>query len=288
MDFLRIAVTSLAINILSAALTLAQTDECFECHQDLGRLGKSVGQIQARRLWVEHDEYSTSIHNHQCNVCHIGWDQAKESGRHEVRGTSVLCSECHDVQAKDYDSSIHGTLAASGDLNAPRCTTCHGIHGIRKVTDPASSVYRRNLPATCAKCHDSEEIAARYDLPPNRLRTFENSYHGIAVKFRRVTAADCASCHNPHLILPPSDQRSSVNQANLAKTCGRCHPGAGEQFAAGKIHVTATKDSSPGMFFVRKFYTYFISGLITLFVIYIILEHTGAARARKNLRSKGE
>lgn len=263
----------------------AADNACLSCHADRERLGAAVGLMQARRLVIVPAAYDGSVHSEECAVCHSGFDDAS-SGRHSTRPAPVSCGSCHSPQERDWRASIHGEAAASGDANAPRCATCHGVHDIRPVNDPGSPVYRRRLPATCSHCHDAEEIAARYDLPPNRLRTYENSYHGIAVKFGRVTAADCASCHNPHFILPPEDPRSSVNKANLAAVCGKCHPGAGEQFAAGRIHVTATKESSPGMFYVRKFYTYFIGALMVIFIGYIILEHSGAARVRRRKREE--
>jgi len=46
--------------------------------------------------------------------------------------------------------------------------------------------------------------------------------------------ANCASCHGVHNILPSSDPRSSVNAANLAKTCGVCHAGAGSRFTIAR------------------------------------------------------
>ena len=48
-----------------------------------------------------------------------------------------------------------------------------------------------------------------------------------------VTAANCASCHGAHEILPSSDPRSMINPKNLEKTCGQCHPGIGSQVAQG-------------------------------------------------------
>jgi formate dehydrogenase gamma subunit len=49
--------------------------------------------------------------------------------------------------------------------------------------------------------------------------------------------ASCSSCHGTHDILPSSDPASTINPANLAKTCGQCHPGANANFAKGKIHL---------------------------------------------------
>jgi len=273
------AATLLSFGSIADAQTISSSD-CLNCHSDRNRLGTSIGAVSARRVYIDPDEYRSSIHNSDCAACHPGYDGAPDN-QHQSRPPVASCGSCHQSEEHDWGASIHGRDALQGDLKAPNCTTCHGAHGVRRVSDPLSPVNRRNLPTTCANCHDDEEIATEYGTPRNRLETYESSYHGLAVKFGRMTAADCASCHNSHLILPPSDPRSSVNKANLPSTCGKCHPGAGEQFATGKIHVSATKESSPGMFYVRKFYTYFIAGLMILFVGYIILEHSGYARARR-------
>ena len=50
-------------------------------------------------------------------------------------------------------------------------------------------------------------------------------------------AANCASCHGVHNILPSTDIRSTINPANLQKTCGVCHPGVGDKIAKGRVHV---------------------------------------------------
>ena len=62
-----------------------------------------------------------------------------------------------------------------------------------------------------------------------------------------MTAANCASCHGVHSILPSSDARSTVNAANLRKTCGVCHKGVKEgKFAIGPVHVqTSTGAAHP-------------------------------------------
>ncbi len=60
------------------------------------------------------------------------------------------------------------------------------------------------------------------------------------------TVANCASCHGVHNILPSSDPRSTINHANLAKTCGQCHPGANDKFITTKVHLDATSKADVG------------------------------------------
>ncbi len=95
----------------------------------------------------------------------------------------------------------------------------------------------------CSKCHASERLSSKYRLPSDRVKTFMESYHGLASKYGSTRAANCASCHGVHLILPSWDARSTINTNNLMATCGKCHPGASENFVQGKIHV----DEATGM-----------------------------------------
>jgi hypothetical protein len=62
-----------------------------------------------------------------------------------------------------------------------------------------------------------------------------------------------------HNILPSSDPRSTINQANLAKTCGQCHPGVTEKFASSKVHVDAPLSADIGSKAVRWIRAFYIS-----------------------------
>jgi len=75
------------------------------------------------------------------------------------------CGSCHAAERitsdyrlpKDvvttYDQSYHGLAARNGSLTVANCASCHGYHNILPSSDPASSVNRANLSATCGKCH---------------------------------------------------------------------------------------------------------------------------------------
>jgi len=89
----------------------------------------------------------------------------------------------------------------------------------------------------CSRCHASERLNTKYNLPADRVTTFFESYHGLAGQYGSTVAANCASCHGFHKILPSSDTNSTISRVHLVDTCGRCHPGANREFALGKIHV---------------------------------------------------
>jgi len=74
----------------------------------------------------------------------------------------------------------------------------------------------------------------------NREATYKSSFHGIAQGFGDKRAANCASCHGSHDILPSNDPKSRVNPKNLGETCGNCHSGPSRFLALGKIHQNQT------------------------------------------------
>ena len=156
------------------------------------------------------------------------------------------CASCHSEVAKLFSESVHGQAVARGSPGAPVCTDCHGEHRILAPQEADSLVNpARVSTVTCGRCHGDERLAARYNLPADRVPSFADSYHGLESRAGGQAVANCASCHGVHNILPSSDARSTVNQANLAHTCGKCHPGAGSTFAIGAVHVAPASAGEP-------------------------------------------
>ncbi|MDH4157207.1 MAG: cytochrome c3 family protein [candidate division Zixibacteria bacterium] len=183
------------------------------------------------------------------------------------------CGKCHAQIAAEYTESVHGSMLAKGILESPTCTNCHGEHDIKPSEDPRSKVFASNIPVTCNACHSSETIVGKFGLKADRIATFKESFHGVAVELGETRAANCASCHGVHNIYPHTDPRSLVHKDNIQATCGVCHEGLPEDFARGTFHASATDKSSGGQFYVRQFYIWFISILIVAFVLYRILEY---------------
>jgi formate dehydrogenase gamma subunit len=218
-----------------------------------------------------------------CTDCH---------GSHDIRPPSDVqssifkfnvpktCGQCHASVATEFNSSIHGQAIARGNSQAPVCTDCHGIHAIKPHIDPTSSVAAQALArTTCAKCHDGVKLSEEFGVPGKRVSTYLDSYHGLASKLGSSTVANCASCHGVHNIYPSSDPRSTINVAHLSETCGKCHPGASENFIRGKVHLDAPGAQDVGSVatrWVRWIYTGLIVGVIGLMLV-----HNGLVWRRK-------
>ena len=254
-------------------------DTCAKCHSDAGFLSR-------HKIPVAHPvaSYKQSVHARAvalgkeaatCSSCHGSHDiypatDTRSKVNHwKVPGT---CSQCHTEIAREFNESVHGEAVKNGVRDAPVCIDCHGEHQIVEPKSAGSPLNAQNVSSqTCGRCHGDKRLALRYDLPADRLPSYADSYHGLALSEGKVTAANCASCHGVHAIYPSSDPRSTVNRANLAKTCGACHRGVKEaKFTIGPVHVqTSTGAAHPVVEWIR--WTYW--GLIPMTLGFMIFHN---------------
>lgn len=260
-------------------------ETCEACHAGRVRTGRGpefVGQ------------YLQSVHYRAlskvglssaatCVSCH-GGHEARRVGdaRSKVARPNIIrtCGACHAGIERDYLEGVHGKAYVKGSRDVPVCTDCHAEHDIRSPADLGSVVYATKVAAVCSRCHDDEGLARQYGLLTSRLKTYATSYHGMASKSGETRVANCASCHGHHAIRPSADPRSSINPANIAATCGTCHPGAGINFAKGRIHVVSVRTENRWAYTVKVVYLVVIGGLISVFLAFI------AADLYRRLRSR--
>jgi hypothetical protein len=198
--------------------TITAKVDCASCHADQGQLyQKSIHGV----LLGQNDPNAPS-----CKECH---------GRHGILGrlnpasptfaTNIpnLCARCHREGEKaavrykgpeheiiaSYTESIHGKgLLKSGLTVTATCTSCHTAHSVLPRTDPASTVNRKNVPATCGGCHHGIEEA------------FEQSVHATMVGKTDKDLPVCNDCHTSHTI-----QRADATgfKLEIMNKCGKCH-----------------------------------------------------------------
>jgi cytochrome b subunit of formate dehydrogenase/5-methylcytosine-specific restriction endonuclease McrA len=155
------------------------------------------------------------------------------------------CGKCHTDVANTFTASIHGQAIARGNMLAPTCTDCHGIHSIKPHNDPNSPVAEQNVSRDiCARCHEGVRLSQEFGVPGNRVTSYFDSYHGLAAEGGSVVAANCSSCHGVHNILPSTDPRSTINRANLDSTCGQCHKGVTQKFTRTPVHLQSGSRSA--------------------------------------------
>jgi len=222
-----------AATLLAATLAVTPASgACALCHPDVR---------------VEHERSAHGAENVSCVACH-GGDAAGvsvEAGHRGMRGVPrrrdipALCAACHsDIsrmrpynlpadQYALYQTSQHGRQLAKGDDRVAVCTDCHGVHDIRRPEDPASRVFPRNIPSTCAACHADQERMRRYGIDAHAYEAYAVSVHGRALLEQgNGSAPDCARCHGAHGATPPG-------VGDVDKVCGQCHESARSAFLQG-------------------------------------------------------
>ncbi len=167
-----------------------------------------------------------------------------------------LCGKCHhegspvqrhfdipqDRIFENFSESIHGeALLKKGLTVAATCVSCHTPHLVLPHTDPRSSIARKNIAGTCAKCHSAIEEVHRkiikgelWEKEANVLPACPDCHqpHKVRKVFYEQGMADqdCLTCHAKKDIKASSDGRSLwVDAAELAgsrhatRSCSQCH-----------------------------------------------------------------
>ncbi len=282
--------------------TAAKQVRCLDCHGDLHepKGHKDPTAPMSKVLQVTtcsecHDTeyvraFRTSVHGQgllrsglavapTCSTCHGAHDIAKvksETSKVAKVNSVETCGQCHEFIVTRWKESTHGqkwlgdkdparvkpgaepqTPTAERPLKYPVCVTCHSGH---KTFDPM--VYANNLKMadTCGACHAEAS------------RTYRESFHGKATRLGQAAAATCADCHTPHYMLPATDPQSTVQPANLAATCGRCHPGASGEFLKFDVHADpGNKARNAKVYWIFKFMTLLLFGVMGFFAVHAIL-----------------
>ena len=263
----------------------------------LARLPREYGMAKKFRIPVVRpvEAYLQSAHARAvaqgkagavCTDCHGAHDIAPGSDPSSSIAHGKIpatCGKCHGAIAEVFQHSIHGEAAARGVRDAPICTDCHGEHRILKRSEPNSPVSAANVSGeTCGRCHGDTRMNDKIGLALGKVPSFQDSFHGLALRAGQLTAANCASCHGVHDIRPSSDPRSHVHPANLPQTCGKCHPGAGQRFALGPVHITPA--NVPVLFWIRVIYLWVIGVTIGLMTVHNALDLVHKSRHRSEAR----
>ncbi|MGZ5481908.1 MAG: cytochrome b/b6 domain-containing protein [Pyrinomonadaceae bacterium] len=225
-------------------------ETCGRCHADKSvMLGSGISDrpILSYRESVHAKAIASgNMSAAVCTDCHNGHDILPASNaQSSIAKVNIpnTCGKCHSAESNEFVQSVHGTALARGVSRSPNCTDCHGIHKIETPVEDGMNGSKSPTVAvgtqSCANCHEGVMLSREFGIAGERVKSYRDSYHGLASQLGSKVVANCASCHGVHNIYPSTDARSMIHPVNLARTCGQCHIGAGENFAKGKIHLTS-------------------------------------------------
>ncbi len=183
MNKLILPVFLLSFAIFTVPLALAD-NSCINCHEKLSAFNETEQQFNEIRLQ------------------HLGRD--------------IPCSlQCHTATLNKFAQSnyVQWTKSKHALFNVT-CNNCHGGNpdsdikekahiGILRSSDSNSTVFYRNVPETCGKCHNNE------------LAQFRNSAHYQRLKALKQ-APTCDTCHQPH-------EFKVMNVSEFHDLCSQCH-----------------------------------------------------------------
>jgi len=192
--------------------------DCSNCHAEVSNVYAASGHGQAYGRREANAPYCTDCHG--THRVKSRYDDTSPTYRTAI---PALCGDCHRSDGKasqveglkeinayaDYSTSVHGRgLTEKGLLPSAVCTDCHTSHFILKDSDERSSVFPKNIPATCATCHKGI-----YD-------EYIKSDHAITVHDEKLQYPTCADCHSAHVI---TDISQDVFVNEVTNQCGKCH-----------------------------------------------------------------
>ncbi|VVB96296.1 Cytochrome c7 c [uncultured archaeon] len=159
-------------------------NSCVDCHKKLSPFTDEQSRFNEIRLNHTERNISCSLECHEDVIRKRASDNFQQWSDSAHSEYYVTCDACH-----------------GGD---PTAITEAGAHAAMKnVSDPNSSIYFKNIPDTCGKCHAEE------------LDHFKNTMHYQRLR-AESRAPSCITCHQPHTF-------KVLKAAELTTVCSVCH-----------------------------------------------------------------
>ncbi len=251
-------------NTSSPVYKLNLPKTCASCHSNRGL----TKEYEMKYPEVA-NQYQESIHGRalmemglivapSCNDCHGIHDIKRAVDRDSpIHGGNVAktCGKCHVKVEAIYNASVHGQLLNKPGSKGPVCSDCHTAH---EVEPPKSGHFKMASDKRCGRCHE------------DRLVHYRDTYHGKAMALGKPNVASdvaaCYDCHGHHDVLPPSNPKSRLSQANILGTCQQCHPNANKGFTQYKPHANPLdRKNYPVLNAVFIFMTALLVGVFAFF-----------------------
>ena len=229
---------SVFVNEKKLSSSVHEGVNCISCHVDLEGTDVHDDDVEKAKCNLCHDDiqakFDKSLHGKAlsggdklapaCQNCHGSHDIVPiKNLKSKVAPINIpgLCGQCHKegspVQLQrnipqtyileNYSESIHGEgLLKKGLIVTATCVSCHTAHDILSHTDSKSSIARKNIANTCAKCHAEIELVHRKVIKG-----------ALWEKEANILPA-CVDCHQPH-----KARKVFYDQGMADQDCLDCH-----------------------------------------------------------------
>ncbi len=162
----------------------ALNNSCVDCHKNISPFTEEQTRLNEIRLKHIKDNISCQLECHADIIRKTATDNFQQWSNSEHSKYYVTCDACH-----------------GGDPNAKTEAEAH--NAMKNINDSNSTIYFKNIPETCGKCHSDE------------LNNFKSTMH-----YQRLRATSkgpsCITCHQPHSF-------KILKASELTNLCSVCH-----------------------------------------------------------------
>lgn len=176
-----------------AAIT--QKNSCVDCHKSISPFTEQQMRLNEIRLNHSVRNISCSLECHEDVIRKVATDNFQQWSDSPHSKYFVTCDACHGGNPDlTNESEAHASM--------------------KNKDDPNSTIYFKNIPDTCGKCHSEETDHFKNTMHYQRLRA-------------ESRAPSCATCHQPHSF-------KVLKASELTSVCSVCH-NSREQIAAANV-----------------------------------------------------
>ncbi len=162
----------------------ALNNSCIDCHKALSPFTDEQNRFNEIRQGHIERNVSCSLECHEDIIRKRASDNFQQWSDSVHSWYYVTCDACH-----------------GGNPNAKTKADAHAA--MKSSSDPQSTIYFKNIPDTCGKCH-AEELA-----------NFKNTMHYQRLR-AESRAPSCIACHKPHSF-------NVLKASELMPLCSICH-----------------------------------------------------------------
>jgi len=159
-------------------------NSCLDCHEKLSAFSEKEKELNEIRVKHLARDVACSLECHATTIDKIAKSNYEQWTRSKHALFNVTCDNCH-----------------GGDPGSNIKEKAHT--GVNRSSDFNSTVFYRNVPETCGKCHTQE------------LKEFRESLHYQRLKALKQ-APTCDTCHSPH-------EFKVLNVSEFQELCSQCH-----------------------------------------------------------------